>query len=123
MTKIVATFSNGHTDPYKGKRAVTAAWMVVLPSGKIISGHSNNLPTAERTARTTAAGCFQSGSSFHYQQLKPMARWMHMQSRVREILKATGFKNVREHDAALAAARSAFVASCKIEAVALKVPA
>ena len=122
MTKIVATFSNGLTDEYKGQRPVKAAWMIVFPDGKTLSGHSNNLPTAEKTARTKAAECFYmdpAAQGFHYQSLKAMAKWMHAMPRVREILKETGFKSVREHDAALAAARAAFVAKCKIEVVAL----
>lgn len=118
MTKIVATFSNGHTDQYNGQRAVKAAWMIILPQGKLLSGHSNDLPTAEKTARTKAAECFNC-EGFHYQSLKAMAKWAHAMPRVREILKQTGFKSVKEHDAALAAARAAFVAKCKIEVVAL----
>jgi hypothetical protein len=117
MTKT-ATFSNGHTDTYKGDRNVTAAWMVVLPNGKIMSGHSNNLPTAAKTARTNAAQRFYAERTYH-QHLKPLARWAHMQGYVRGKLKEYGFKTVREHDAALTDDRNAFVATCKIEVVAL----
>jgi hypothetical protein len=112
-----ATFSTGFTDVYKGTRNVQAAWMIVLPDGKVMSGHSMNRQTAEKTARGTAAQFFRVGVLYHYQALRPMARWAHMQGRVREILRATHFKSVREHDAALADARAAFVATCKIEVV------
>lgn len=122
MTKIVANFSNGHTDEYKGKRPVTAAWMVVLPDGKLMSGHSNNLPTAQKTATAKAAEMFrttQESLNFHYQALQAASKWAHAQPMIRAKLQKLGFKSVREHDAALAAARSAFVATCKIEVVAL----
>jgi len=48
---ITATFSNGQTDTYKGKRDVTAAWAIISKAtGRIIkSGHSLD---AERAAKT-----------------------------------------------------------------------
>ncbi len=56
---IIATFSNGYTDEYKGKRDVKAAWMVVRKSdGKVLlSGHSLDRARAEKTARSSAAQC------------------------------------------------------------------
>jgi len=119
MAHLIATFSNGHTDAYKGDRDVRAAWMIVLPSGKILSGHSNNLPTAAKTANAKAASMFNGGEAFHFQALKSLAKWAHMQQYVGKQLRRYGFKSVREHDAALTAARNAFVATCKIEVVAL----
>lgn len=52
MTKIIATFSNGHQDIYKGKRDVKAAWMIVdRASGeKLASGHSLDRAKAQKTA-------------------------------------------------------------------------
>jgi hypothetical protein len=52
MTKIVATFSNGFQDTYKGKRDVKAAWMLVdRASGKpLSSGHSYDRAAAQKTA-------------------------------------------------------------------------
>lgn len=114
---LTATFSNGFTDTYKGDRDVRAAWMVILPNGKVMSGHSRDVATARKTAENNIP--FHGGDRFHYQSLKAMAKWAHMQVQVRKILKETGFKSVREHDAARSAARAAFVAQCKIEVVAL----
>lgn len=50
---IIAKFSNGHTDIYKGSRSVKAAWMVRLPSGKVLSGHSISRSAAQKTATST----------------------------------------------------------------------
>lgn len=49
----VAIFSNGHTDTYKGKRPVAAAWMITeKATGKVYaSGHSLTRDHAEKTAR------------------------------------------------------------------------
>lgn len=54
MTKIIAKFSNGFEDEYKGARAVKAAWMIVRKSdGAIIcSGHSLDRARAEKTAES-----------------------------------------------------------------------
>jgi hypothetical protein len=51
MTKTTATFSNGHTDTYKGKRDVKGAWMIVeTATGKVIgSGHSLTVEQARKT--------------------------------------------------------------------------
>ncbi len=63
MTKITATFSNGHTDTYKGKRAVTAAWMIVRKSdGKVVmSGHSLTRELAEKTSAGNVKEYFARG--------------------------------------------------------------
>lgn len=49
---ITATFSNGHTDTYKGKREVTAAWAIIRKAdGKVMmSGHSIDADKALKTA-------------------------------------------------------------------------
>lgn len=49
---ITAVFSNGHTDTYKGSRAVTAAWMITeKETGRIVaSGHSLDREKAAKTA-------------------------------------------------------------------------
>lgn len=56
---IIATFSNGYTDEYKGKRDVKAAWMIVRKSdGEVLmSGHSLDKARAEKTARSSVAQC------------------------------------------------------------------
>ena len=46
-----AKFSNGYTDAYKGRRPVTAAWMITNLEGVVLdSGHSIDRQTAEKTA-------------------------------------------------------------------------
>jgi hypothetical protein len=52
MNKIVARFSNGFEDEYKGSRAVKAAWMIVRKSdGEVVgSGHSLDRARAAKTA-------------------------------------------------------------------------
>lgn len=52
MPKITATFSNGHTDTYNGKRDVRAAWAIILKStGEVLSsGHSLDRAKAQKTA-------------------------------------------------------------------------
>ena len=49
---ITATFSNGFTDTYKGKRDVKAAWMITSKAdGKVLmSGHSLDRIKASKTA-------------------------------------------------------------------------
>lgn len=48
---VIARFSDGSTDTYKGKRPVKAAWQITYPNGKTASGHSIDRATAEKTAR------------------------------------------------------------------------
>ena len=47
-----AEFSNGHTDTYKGKRDVRAAWMITNAETGVVlsSGHSLDRARAEKTA-------------------------------------------------------------------------
>ena len=47
---ITATFSNGTTDTYKGKRDVKAAWAIVKDGEVLMSGHSLDRRRAEGTA-------------------------------------------------------------------------
>ncbi len=52
---IIAKFSNGHTDQYKGARDVRAAWMITeKETGRVVaSGHSLSRANAEKTARSS----------------------------------------------------------------------
>lgn len=52
---IIAKFSNGHTDAYKGRRAVKAAWMITsAKTGKVLaSGHSVSPEAARKTAEAS----------------------------------------------------------------------
>lgn len=49
---ITATFSNGHTDTYKGTREVKAAWALIRKdTGETLaSGHSLDMAKARKTA-------------------------------------------------------------------------
>ena len=51
---IIAKFSNGFTDEYKGRRAVKAAWAIIRKSdGKVLaSGHSLDVGKARKTAES-----------------------------------------------------------------------
>lgn len=51
-TTITATFSNGHTDTYKGAREVKAAWAIIRKSDGVVlkSGHSLDRVKAAKTA-------------------------------------------------------------------------
>lgn len=54
----IAVFSNGHTDTYKGKRPVSAAWMVTTANGSVYSGHSLDRAKAVKTASSyVCRGC------------------------------------------------------------------
>lgn len=59
MTKIVATFSNGHTDTYNGDRPVKAAWAIIeRATGRVVnSGHSLDRAKAQKTAEGNVALC------------------------------------------------------------------
>lgn len=52
MPKLIATFSNGHTDVYNGDRKVRAAWMITnRETGEVLSsGHSLDRVKAQKTA-------------------------------------------------------------------------
>lgn len=49
---ITATFSNGHTDTYKGTRPVKAAWAIIRKSDSAVmmTGHSLDRAKAQATA-------------------------------------------------------------------------
>ncbi len=115
MTKI-STFSNGHTDKYQGKRAVTAGWMIVFPNGGIRSGHSMTAILAEKTARATAAEF--SGIHALY-TARGSVHATYIAARDQEARDA-GFSHYREFHAHVAARRAAWVATCTIEIVELE---
>jgi len=108
MSKI-ATFSNGHTDTYKGKRDVKAAWMVILPDGGILSGHSLDRRRAESTARNAAG-------SFNY---LPIPRVMHSGSTAfyTRLAQDHGCRGINEYRAKIAAERATYVQACTIEVI------
>ena len=107
---IIAKFSNGFADKYNGVRPVKAAWMVVLPSGRTLSGHSLSRANAAATARSNAS--VRSGVD------APLVRrgfgcTAYTVKRAHDL----GFKSVRAWVAAATAERAAFVAKCQIEAI------
>ena len=75
-----ATFSNGYTDTYKGKRDVKAAWMVITAKGEILSGHSLDTDKAKKTAennvRLTVGSIHCPKGPYFYKQVPLlMAKW------------------------------------------------
>jgi hypothetical protein len=109
---INATFSNGLTDTYKGSREVKAAWMVILPSGKTISGHSLDFQKAEKTAKNNASDRAGTLPMLKAGAVSPA----YMVHRERE-LKEEGFKTLRQYNNDIKAKRAAFVKACKIEVI------
>lgn len=108
-----STFSTGHTDAYKGKRAITAGWMITTPEGAIRTGHSMTAALAEKTARATAAEF--SGIHALYTARGPVHS-TYMTHRDQEARDA-GFADYREFHAHIAARRAIWVNSCNIEIV------
>jgi len=54
MTKLISTFSTGHTDVYNGKRNIKAGWMITGPQDDFYTGHSQDRETARKTAEGKA---------------------------------------------------------------------
>ena len=66
MTKIIATFSNGHQDVYKGSRPVKAAWAIIeKATGKVLnSGHSLDRVKAQKTAENNVRYAIRDNDRF-----------------------------------------------------------
>jgi hypothetical protein len=117
MSKI-ATFSNGYADIYKGKRAVRAAWMVTLPNGKIISGHSLSLELAQKTAEGNAMIAAPRPLKMIQTRGRDIvtpafAKWAH------EVAQKAGFADRKAYNADAEARRAEWRAACKIEVISL----
>jgi len=109
MTKIIATFSNGFTDKYNGKRDVKAAWLITENGWFYASGHSNDalaaaktaassLPRVHRTFRgTMSLGCIASVMALY--------------------VRPTGCKSLREYNDFASKANAAEAAKYKIEII------
>ena len=115
---IKSTFSNGHEDIYTGKRAVTAAWMVITPvmpdhAGKVLSGHSIDAKTAEKTARAAAADRSQLHIAYGARGGVPLG---YMQAREKHA-KDKGYKDHRDLVQSVKRGRAAFIEKCHIEIV------
>lgn len=112
MSKIIANFSNGHSDKYNGKRDVKAAWMIILPDGRIVSGHSLDRAKAEKTARSTISHYTPEWlpSTRQLQYANYAAYWT-VQA------KKDGFSSLKAMIAAGKAKNAEFSAKCKIEVV------
>lgn len=59
--KKITKFSDGTIDIYKGKRDVTAGWMITFPDGDRMTGHSLDKARARKTAENTVGQCVQIG--------------------------------------------------------------
>tara|TARA_R100000655_G_scaffold105870_1_gene154518 strand:- start:605 stop:952 length:348 start_codon:yes stop_codon:yes gene_type:complete len=115
MTKKLTTFSNGHQHQYTGKRAVTAAWMVVTPSDTIISGHSIDAKTAEKTARAAAADRSKLSVLYNAKGAVPLGYLQRREKHAHD----KGYKSHRDLVQSVKRGRAAFVERCHIEIVSL----
>lgn len=114
-----ATFSNGHTDTYKGKRDVRAAWMVILPTGKIVSGHSFDVATARKTAEGHRAdGCQFRELKMSGTRGRDVVTPAFLQY-ANKVAKDAGFASRKEYNANAAVERAKYLAASKIEVVGL----
>lgn len=104
MTKI-SVFSNGHRDEYKGGRDVKAGWMLVHPSGKIESGHSQDRATAEKTARS------------HGQRTRTISQREATSLYFIQKARKLGFRNVKAWNDSLKAENAEYLAKCRVEVV------
>jgi hypothetical protein len=111
---ITAKFSNAHVDTYKGKRPVKAAWMAILPTGRIVSGHSLDRAKAEKTARGAASE--KAGVWLWWKTRRhsiSAAQLAHAGAEARK----HGFASLAAYEAALIKQRADFVAACRFEIV------
>lgn len=106
-----AVFSNGHTDIYKGKRDVKAAWMITLPCGGIVSGHSLDRVKAEKTARSQPA--MRPAYVVDPRTMQSAAGYQWAQKTAKE----NGFKDAKEMIASSKEKNAKFQAQCKIEII------
>ena len=106
-------FSNGHTDVYKGRRDVKAAWMIIFPNGHISSGHSLDRARAEKTARNNAAEGRRGEASWYNVRNAHVGYHAMRTKRARE----KGYNSFKEWLDAERAATADFVADCIIEIV------
>lgn len=114
MTRLVAYFSNGYSDPYKGRRNVKAAWMLTTPEGIVYSGHSRDRAAASKTARSTMGLKCPHGSLFNSRSRMRGSAWY---AWANETAKKYGFTDWKAYNAAKTVERDAWLNACKIEIV------
>ena len=111
MTKIIATFSNGFSDKYNGKRDVKAAWMITkIEDGSVYgSGHCNDALAAAKTAASSLRRVhktFRGTMSLGY-----IASVMEL------YVRPTGCKSLREYNDFASKANADEAAKYKIEII------
>ena len=112
-----ATFSNGHTDTYKGKRAVTAAWQITTADGKVYSGHSLDRAKAQKTALSYACrGCGISALRMIGTNGRDIVTPGFAQYALK-IAQDAGFTDRKAFNAHADAVRAAYAAKAKIEII------
>lgn len=112
---ITAKFSNGHTDVYKGKRPVKAAWMIVSPDGEIRSGHSLDKAKARKTAEGNMA--YLRARPDCIRKMNPRPTVAAMQYFAKLAREHYGFSSYKAAYADGQAKMAAFRATCKIEVI------
>ena len=115
MTKIIATFSNGFTDKYNGKRDVKAAWLITkIEDGSVVaSGHSLDLDTAAKTAKSNTPRAMQT-----YNTSAPMSPGF-LAAAMALTVRPAGCKSIREYNTLAKATNAAKAANYKIEVISL----
>ena len=113
MTKIIATFSNGFTDKYNGTRDVKAAWLITkIEDGSVYaSGHSLNLDTAAKTAKSSIPRAMQT-----YNTSAPMNPG-YLAAVMALYVRPAGCKSIREYNTLAKATNAAKAAKYKIEII------
>lgn len=113
---ITATFSNGHTDTYKGNRDVKAAWAIIRKAdGKVVmSGHSLDANKASKTAAGNIRTYVARGEAVQ----KP-SRYAHQIRWYDGLARERGFKNWKDWYAADQIARAEEAKGYTIEVVSL----
>ena len=113
MTKIIATFSNGFSDKYNGKRDVKAAWLITkIEDGSVYaSGHSYDLDAAAKTAKSSIPRAMQT-----YHTSAPMSPG-YLAAVMALHVRPAGCKSIREYNTLAKATNAAKAANYKIEII------
>jgi len=115
---IVATFSNGETDTYKGHRDVKAAWAIINPTtGTILnSGHSLDRARAEKTAANNVkytgikpTGFAKGAATVPSRLYAHMIPYMARQCKERDLPGKNAMRELKAYNAAYYAAQRALV--------------
>lgn len=94
---ITATFKNGTTAEYKGKRKVSYAWLLTWENGDTEIGFSNSEKSARGTARDRIRQLYK--TAYEFSTAGKYGRQPHVVAYVSRKAKENGFKTLREWQA------------------------